>query len=177
MSNGARHALGAVAGLLLPPLLAVALWYGVGELTLQAQQTFQISWVALGVLAAAGIILAFLAGSRLSPVASLLGGLAFTGVGVLPFVELSTGLRLLPDDLLPAFLRNGLMTLTYSGLQLMLGVALLVVSAIPSRWRSLAEPADYDGYDGYETSWQSAPSPYLPQHGGPEDATRPMYRE
>ncbi|GAA3096558.1 hypothetical protein [Nonomuraea salmonea] len=124
-----------LAGLLLPALLAAGLWYGVGELSVTAQRELRVSWVALGVLAVSGILLAFLAGSRLSPVASLLGGLAYTGLGVLPFAEISTGTRLLPDALLPSSLQSGFMTLTYSGLQFLLGVALLVVSAFPSRWR------------------------------------------
>ncbi|MEV0998031.1 hypothetical protein [Nonomuraea sp. NPDC050202] len=177
MSNGARHALGVVAGLLLPPLVAAGLWYGVGDLTLQAQQSFRISWVAVGVLAATAIVLAFLAGSRLSPVASLLGGLAFTALGVMPFVETFTGARLLPVDLLPGAFRNGFTTSAYSGLLVVVGVTLLVASLFPSRWRGsargLAEPGEY------ESSWGSASpqSPYLPPHHGPEDSTRPMYRE
>ncbi|MFC7099331.1 hypothetical protein ACFQQB_01835 [Nonomuraea rubra] len=177
MSNGARHALGVVAGLLLPPLVAAGLWYGVGDLTLQAQQSFRISWIAVGVLAATAIVLAFLAGSRLSPVASLLGGLAFTAIGVMPFVEMVSGVRLLPTDLLPAVFRNGFTTSAYSGLLIVVGVTLLVASLFPSRWRGpardLAEP------DEYESSWGSASpqSPYLPPRSGSEDATRPMYRE
>ncbi|GAA4961819.1 4-amino-4-deoxy-L-arabinose transferase-like glycosyltransferase [Nonomuraea thailandensis] len=166
-----------VAGLLLPPLVAAGLWYGVGDLTLQAQQSFRISWVAVGVLAATAIVLAFLAGSRLSPVASLLGGLAFTAVGVMPFVELFTRVRLLPVDLLPGVFRNGFTTSAYSGMLVVVGVTLLVASLFPSRWRGsardLAEPVEY------ESTWGSASpqSPYLPPHHNPEDATRPMYRE
>ncbi|MEV0385170.1 hypothetical protein [Nonomuraea sp. NPDC050643] len=170
MSNGARHALGVVAGLLLPPLVAAGLWFGVGDLRLQAVQAFQISWLALGALAAAGIVLAFLAGSRLSPVASLLGGLSFTALGVVPLIEL-TGVRVLAENWLPAALSTGFMTLAYSGLQLFLGVLLLVVSAFPSRWRSRREPVLYEG--PYE---RNVAAPYLP-HNGPEDATRPMYRD
>ncbi|GAA2843698.1 hypothetical protein GCM10020220_036110 [Nonomuraea rubra] len=124
-----------VAGLLLPPLVAAGLWYGVGDLTLQAQQSFRISWIAVGVLAATAIVLAFLAGSRLSPVASLLGGLAFTAIGVMPFVEMVSGVRLLPTDLLPAVFRNGFTTSAYSGLLIVVGVTLLVASLFPSRWR------------------------------------------
>ncbi|GAB2955783.1 hypothetical protein ACFMQL_00855 [Nonomuraea fastidiosa] len=173
MTNGARHALGVLAGLLLPPLLAAGLWYGVGELSLTAQRDFRLSWTGIVVLAASGILLALLLGSRLSPVASLLGGLAFTGLGALPFAEMATGVRLLPDGLLPSSLRSGFMTVTYSGLLFLLGVALLAVSTFPSRWRG--RPQEADAYDG---QWQSAPSPYLPPSTGlPEDATRPMYRE
>jgi len=173
MTNGARHALGVLAGLLLPPLLAAGLWYGVGELSLVAQRDFRLSWIGVAVLAGSGVLLAFLLGSRLSPVASLLGGLAFAGVGALPFIEMTTGVRMLPDGLLHGQVRTGFMTVAYSGLQFMLGVALLAVSTFPSRWRG--RPQEAEAYDG---QWRSTPSPYLPPSTGlPDDATRPMYRE
>ncbi|MCF6473956.1 hypothetical protein FAF44_37070 [Nonomuraea sp. MG754425] len=164
-----------VAGLLLPPLVAAGLWYGVGDLTLRAQQSFQISWVAVGVLAVTAILLAFLTGSRLSPVASLFGGLAFAAAGVLPFVETQTGLRLLPLDLLPPVVRTGFTSVAYTGLQAVLGVTLLVVSLFPTRWRGSAR--DYAEPVEYEAAYGHPPAPYLPPHSGPEDTTRPMYRE
>ncbi|HEX4817280.1 MAG TPA: hypothetical protein VFV66_31450 [Nonomuraea sp.] len=169
MSNGARHALGVVAGLLLPPLIAVALWYGVGQYALPAASN-RISWSGLGALAGAGVVLAFLAGSRLSPVASLLGGLALTGAAVLPVIELAWGLRVLPDGLLPAGLETGYRTAGVTGVQLIAGVTLLVASAFPSRWRGRPEPVHAPSY---------APEliPYQQVDTGPEDTTRPMFRE
>ncbi|RVX42470.1 hypothetical protein EDD27_5102 [Nonomuraea polychroma] len=172
MSNGARHVLGVVAGLLLTPLIAAGLWYGAGELRLTTAQEAQISWPAVGVLVAAGIVLAFLAGSRLSPVASLLGGLSFVTLGLLPLLEMM-GMQLLlpPQFLLPNPLQVGYVTIGYTGLQLVLGVVLLMVSFFPSRWRSIAEPPVYS------PAYSEGPSPYLPPPSGAEDATRPMYRE
>ncbi|WP_188187960.1 hypothetical protein [Nonomuraea sp. SYSU D8015] len=160
-----------VAGLLLPPMVAAGLWFGVGDLTDKAQAAFQISWPAWGALVAAAVVFAFLAGSRLSPAASLLGGLSFTGVGAIPLAETIGGVRLMPDGILPASLQNGYLTLGLSGLQLALGVALLVVSTFPSRWRSSAEPAVHS------PAYAPAPSPYYQSDAGPEDATRPMFRD
>jgi len=170
MSNGARHVLGVVAGLLLPPLILAGLVYGIAEISRTMAVTFGVSWLGLGVVAAAGAGLAFLAGSRLSPIASLLAGLAFTALGVVPVVELQAGVRVLPDGLLPSNLASGLQTVTYSGVMLFLGVALLVVSLFPSRWRSLERPS------AYTSDYGASGSPYLPA-GMPEDSTRPMYRE
>ncbi|MEQ4719246.1 hypothetical protein [Nonomuraea sp. B19D2] len=158
-----------LAGLLLPPLVAAGLWFGVGEILVRSRETFQISWLGLAVVVASAIVLAFLAGSRLSPVASLLGGLSFTALGILPTVEMQ-GLRVLPDRWLPAIMEAGFQTVAFSGVLLFLGVALLVVSLFPSRWRSSATPAEYS------VPYASTASPYLPQ-SGPEDATRPMFRE
>ncbi|MCK2216816.1 hypothetical protein MF672_023915 [Actinomadura sp. ATCC 31491] len=154
-----------VAGLLLPPLTLAGLWYGVGEFARQTR-TFQVPWTAAAVLAATAIVLALLAGSRISPVASLIGGLVITALGVLPLVEIMGGPQLVPQSLLPAQLRDGYLTLGYSGLTLFLGAALLVVSLFPSRWRAAAEPPAVSAAYGQGTS------PYLP-----EDATRPMYRD
>ncbi|MFF4621327.1 hypothetical protein [Nonomuraea jabiensis] len=158
-----------VAGLLLPPIVAASLWYGIGDHLLRLQSAFELSWLGLSAIVASGIAYAFLAGSRLSPIASLLGGLSFTALGVLPIVELR-GVRVLPDHWLPNVLEQGFRTVANSGVLLFLGVALVVVSLFPSRWRSSGKQAVYPPEYG------PAPSPYT-SYSGPEDATRPMHRE
>jgi hypothetical protein len=152
-------------------MTAAALWFGVGSFQGDAA-TFQFSWLGPAMIIVSGIVLAFLAGSRLSPVASLIGGLAFTALGLTPVLEQGVGLRLLPElGWLPPELTTGFQIVTFSGWSLFIGVALLIVSVFPSRWRSGSEPVVYSpSYGGSE------PSPYLPQHG-PEDATRPLWRE
>jgi hypothetical protein len=184
MSNGARHALGVVGGLLLPPLVAAGLWYGVGELRLSAATQFRFSWLGLAVIVAAGVGLAFLIGSRLSPVASLLGSLGFTALGLVPTIEMTTRLTISVSEWLPAPLGVGYESVTYTGAMLFVGVALLVVSMFPSRWRSAVRERDAvyaPAYDSEQArygsmSYGSEPSPYLSHHR-PEDATRPMHRE
>ncbi|MEV6038877.1 hypothetical protein AB0L65_47565 [Nonomuraea sp. NPDC052116] len=170
MSNGARHVLGVVAGLLLPPIIAASLWYGIGEYLLRFQSAFQPSWLGLSAIVGSGIAFAFLAGSRLSPIASLLGGLAFTALGVIPTVEVQSGVRVLPDHWLPNVMEQGFLTVADSGVLLFLGVALVVVSLFPSRWRSSGKQAVH------QPEYGPAPSPYA-SYSGPEDATRPMHRE
>ncbi|PZG19384.1 hypothetical protein C1J01_12335 [Nonomuraea aridisoli] len=150
------------------------MWYGAGDFALQAQRAFQISWPAVAALAAAAILLAFLAGSRLSPVASLIGGLGLTALGVLPVLEILGRGPLLPDDLLPGVMRTGMMTVAYSGLQAVLGVMLLVVSMFPSRWRASVTRQELP--PAYDPGYDKTPSFFEP-HPGPEDATRPMYRQ
>ncbi|MFG1615036.1 hypothetical protein ACGFI3_19920 [Nonomuraea wenchangensis] len=167
MSNGARHAFGVVAGLLLPPLALAGLLYGIGEISFQTRSAFQFPWYAVGVLAVAAVLLAFLAGSRLSPVASLLGGLAYTALGLLPLLEFTGGPRLVLEGLVPARVNEGYLALGHSGALLVVGVMLLTVSLFPSRWRAtVPEPLSVSPAYGQGTS------PYLP-----EDATRPMFRE
>lgn len=164
MPNGARHALGLVAGLLLPPLIAIGLFYGVGEVSLSYQQ-FIISWAGVGALVVSGILLAPLLSSRLSPVASLVAGLEFTVIGLLPILDVS-GIHLMPERIFSGALWSGFMTLAYTGLLLMFGVLLLVGSAFPSRWRPTPRPLPAGPTYGV-----------IPPYRGPEDATRPIHRE
>ncbi|MBT2229841.1 hypothetical protein [Nonomuraea sp. NEAU-A123] len=164
MPNGARHALGVVAGLLLPPLIAVGLFYGVDQVSRNYQQ-FMVSWVGLGVLLVSGVLLTFLLSSRLSPVASLVGGLEFTAFGVLPFLDI-IGLHLIPDRLFGDVLWSGFLTVAYTGLLLMFGVMLLVSSAFPSRWRTTPRAVPAGPVYGV-----------IPPYQGPEDATRPIHRD
>ncbi|MDA0637910.1 hypothetical protein OUY22_31260 [Nonomuraea sp. MCN248] len=180
MTNGVRHVLGLVAGLILPPLILLALLYGTAEFTLSAQRFFAVSWTALGVLLAAAAGLAVLAASRLSPLASLLGGLQYTVLGLLPVLEL-TGLRILPRDWLPRPLSAGYMNLGYLGFLLLLGVLLLVASAFPARWRG--RPAPSAPYHPGTSSGpqphldQQPPDPYAREPWRGDDVTRPMRRD
>src|SRR5690606_33417214 len=112
--------------------------------------------------------LAFLTSSRLSPVASLLGGLQYLVLGALPLLELS-GLRLLPGNWLPYPFASGFMNVGYTGLLFLLGVFLLAVSAFPSRGRGRPAPSA-PPYPGPPP----ADSPYQPWRG--DDATQHMGR-
>lgn len=176
MSNGARHALGAVAGLFLPPLIALGAIYGVGQVVF-GFQAFKISWLGLAVLVGTAVLLAFLLGSRISPVASLMGGLGFTAIGLIPSLEVS-GLSVLPRNLLSGELGPGFMTLLYSGLFLLLGVTMLTVSAFPSRWRARrpAEPAVPPAF-GAAPPYRQTSVFQPPPQAAPGDVTRPMHRE
>jgi hypothetical protein len=196
MTNGVRHALGLVAGLLLPPLIAAGLMYGVAELTFTMQRMLGFSWLGLGLLVLSGIALAYLAGSRLSPVASLLGGLMFVLVGSLPLLELMSRTRILPRGFLPSMLDNGYRNLSYQGILLVIGVLLLVVSAFPSRWRGVrpaldtstgpygpAYPPAPHGSSYTQHAPSYAPDPHGPSHasgspdrpGGPDPYARNPY--
>lgn len=174
MSNGSRHALGFVAGLLLPPLVLAALWYGAGTFGPALSRSFVIDLPGAAALAGAAIGLAFLAGSRLSPVASLLGGLVLTALGLTPVAAATGAAIALPTDLLPDVMQQGYTTLTSSGLQALLGVLLLAVSTFPSRWRSrehTLDPISYEQLPSYDQPQDPRPSLFQP-----DDTTRPMHR-
>src|SRR3954454_5488929 len=96
MPNGARHTMGAIAGLISTPVLAVALMFGTERLT-RAFQTFLLDesgqWPAGAAMLVAGILMGVLVGSRISPLASLVPGVVFTAVGLLWLVAPRFALR------------------------------------------------------------------------------------
>lgn len=144
MRNGVRHWLGAGAGLLATPLIAAGLVYG----HTQSQPTME--WFRVGALAGAALLVGLLAGSRLSPLASLLPGLGFTGLAVTGLVRIGTGAdhRLWFDpglDQYPNPLADIMRTFdpgSYAMLphawSLAIGCVLLAASIFPSRWRGKA---------------------------------------
>ena len=95
MSNGARHGLGVVIGLVLTPIIAACLLYAESRLRVVMALGFarfrdyhgEHLWIGAGVLLLVAILLGLLTGSRLSPVASLIPGVAFTIVGIIWFVS------------------------------------------------------------------------------------------
>lgn len=173
MSNGARHALGVIAGLIMAPLLLVGLSYGMGQVTMTMQRTIAPSWLGLGVLAACGVLLGLLAGSRLSPLASLIAGLGYTLLGVAqPLAQL---LRLdvdLAPTSLPRWLGAGYSTLLFTGLLLFLGLTLLTVSVLPSRWRSARRLAA-QAQPYYPQAEQHRPQPEQQFQQPPPEQYRP----
>ncbi|GLZ03938.1 hypothetical protein Acsp03_14040 [Actinomadura sp. NBRC 104412] len=139
MSNGARHGIGVLVGLVVTPVVAFCLLYGVGRMTdFFRVPALEGRWpdrlIALAVLVVAAVLLGLVMGSRLSPVASLVPGVVFTAFGLLwllmpEFAGERTG------NMLPRSLDFGYGVVAPYGILLLLGVALLVASMSPSRWR------------------------------------------
>jgi hypothetical protein len=148
MSNGARHAWGILVGVVLTAALGALLIYGTNRL----QHGYLIDlhkndkWIGGGLLAGAAVVFALMTASRLSPVGSLIGGLVLTAAGVLFFVSQRT-----TADMINRFPIKGqrltLTSLEGQGILLVIGVALLVASLFPSRWRSQYEDEEEYDYD------------------------------
>jgi hypothetical protein len=190
MSNGARHALGALWGILLPTLVTVGLMFGAGGFADSYRQYTPPLLSALLIILTA-VPLAFLFSPRISPVASLIAGLGYTLLGLIPVLELTFQTALMPLNILPVGIAKGYSMVAYSGMLLLMGATLLVASAFPSRWRSphaARHAAPYPPAPGYGPPPQHRqqgsmfqPQPPRPAGpaatGGPEDATRPMQRD
>ncbi|MFB4283847.1 hypothetical protein ACBJ59_51710 [Nonomuraea sp. MTCD27] len=129
MRNGVRHLLGAGTGLLATPLIAAGFLY---------YASLGGGWVAVGVLAATMVVAGLLAGSRISPIASLVPGLVLAGLA-------AAALARVPGVVAPALMPAGYAR-AYAELAetwaLVAGCVLLAASAFPSRWRAAvrAEP-------------------------------------
>jgi hypothetical protein len=158
MSNGARHTWGFFAGLVLTAALAALLIFGTYRLQhgYVAQFHKQDKWIGGGLIAGAAVVFAILTASRLSPLASLIGGILLTAAGVLFFVSQKTN-----ADLINRFpfkpQRVTLAGLEEEGFILFAGVGLLFASFFPSRWRRRGTD---DSDDGYEYGLPDASAPY-----------------
>ncbi|MFI6519926.1 hypothetical protein ACIBF1_30535 [Spirillospora sp. NPDC050679] len=135
MSNGARHGLGVLLGLIAAPLLALGLAVGMDRLfqamRYSASTADRYTWAA--VLIALGLAAGLLAGSRVSPLASLLPGLLLSGLGLLWLLAFRRVAELgepLPDEVSRAFLNIAAM-----GTMLVVGALLVAASLPPSRWK------------------------------------------
>lgn len=147
MSNGARHGLGVLAGVVLTATLAGLLIYG--SYKLQHDYALRLrkqdKWIGAALLAGAAIAFALLASSRISPVGALIGGLVLTAAGLLYFASAKTTADWVNKVPFKGQ-RTTIMSLEGSGMVLFVGVGLLVAALFPSRWR----PADSDGSASYE---------------------------
>jgi hypothetical protein len=168
MSNGARHTWGFFAGVVLTAALAALLIFGTYRLQHGYVTQFhkQDKWIGGGLIAGAAIVFAIMASSRLSPLASLVGGVVLTAAGVVFFISQKT-----TADLINQFpfkeQRVTLAGLEEEGFILFAGVGLLFASFFPSRWRPRGEVEDSSGY---EYGLPEAREPY----GDPAGSTDPI---
>ncbi|SNS46011.1 hypothetical protein [Actinomadura mexicana] len=140
MSNGARHGLGVLIGLVVTPVIALCLMYSTTKFTEYFRYFFtrggEDRWIGAAVVLVAAVLVGLAAGSRVSPLASLIPGAAYTAIGVLWLASPRFAVGHSGRDLLGRELYLGYATLAPYGIFLLLGVALLVASLAPSRWKA-----------------------------------------
>ncbi|MFI8552013.1 hypothetical protein [Spirillospora sp. NPDC077959] len=123
----------------MTPVIAVCLMYGTSELGRYARTlAFEGSgrWVGAAVLLVAAVLLGLVAGSRVSPVASLIPGAVYAAIGLLWVASPRWAFENFDRDLFPGDLWLGYTLLAPYGIFLVIGVGLLVASLAPSRWKS-----------------------------------------
>jgi hypothetical protein len=138
MSNGARHGIGVVVGLVVTAAVAVCLMWGTNRMLIYFQLYLHrgnYRWTGAAALVVAAVLIGLVAGTRASPVASLIPGVAFTATGAL-WVVAPIWMSGHTARKLPTTLDRGYQFVGPYGVLLILGVALLVASLAPSRWRA-----------------------------------------
>lgn len=164
MSNGARHGLGVLTGLVVTPVIALCLMYGTTKFTDYFRYFFtrggEDRWIGAALVLVAAVLVGLAAGSRLSPLASLIPGAAYTAIGVLWLASPRFAVEHSGRDLLGRHLYQGYTTLAPYGIFLLLGAALLAASLAPSRWKART-PAG-PRYGGPPPAPMGPP----PMHGG-----------
>ncbi len=180
MSNRARHWWGVLAGLVLAPAIAAGVAYGTWR-TLSGAQQFGVTSteyrIGIGAFAITAILLGIAVGSRLSPLASLLAGLALTALGGLwagaPEVARDNTVDLLPSSL--DKVNAGYVSAAGMGLFLMVGLVLLIGSLFPARWRAMEELQPSFEYESPQPAVDPLGYQHSPQYGRqPEDAPGPF---
>lgn len=189
MTGGARHAIGALIGIVATPLMLVLLVFGGERLMTHLRYFIPIYYRGGGLPSGSGLLggalflllavgVAVLLSNRVPPTASLIPGVVFTLLGLvwLGFPSIAAHLRELP--FLGVEFKITFMDFASLGFPLFMGVVLLAGSAVPSRWRSAssaaAGPAAQPHGLGAATPWQpvpygAQPAPYGGQpspHGG-----------
>ncbi|MGW0807219.1 hypothetical protein [Nonomuraea sp. NPDC002799] len=141
MRNGVRHLIGAGVGVLAVPVIAAGVMYGSAERYEYTLHGFVVDWIGVAAYLGTALVIGALAGSRLSPLASLLPGLAFGGLVTASLVRMGLGGdHLLGFGVVPRQYFNDYLPFLHTWAPVIAGV-LLAASAFPSRWRQAVRPA------------------------------------
>ncbi|TDC68798.1 hypothetical protein E1200_10610 [Actinomadura sp. GC306] len=172
MSNGARHGLGVLVGLVVTPIIALCMMYGVDRLG-RTMRVYLFSgndkYLGAAVLLVAALLLGLVVGSRVSPLASLIPGAGYTAIGLVWLLAPRWAFEHAGRDILPREMWGGYATLAPLGIFLLIGVVLLVASLAPSRWKAARPAAGY----GAPPAPMGPPMHGAPAHMGPPPA--PQY--
>ncbi|GAB3485912.1 hypothetical protein [Nocardiopsis coralliicola] len=157
MSTTARHVAGFVTGLAAVPAVTLGIAWAPGWVEAAGADRLLAGapgWTGpLAAAALVGILLGILMGSRISPLAALVPGLAVGAVGVLDMigahgaVPAAAALAEPPGGAAPWFAWGPALTAV--------GAALTMSALFPSRWRSLDLPLEgYAGLVDQRDDWE-----------------------
>jgi len=148
MNNAARHGLGALIGVVATPLIGGCLAYGVIKVRMSVSVVLDLEangvpaadapgedWTALAVLLAGAAVIGLVVHARLSPLASLVPGAIFSALGLAWFTEPTWMFMHSTPKIVPVDFGLGYANMGAGGTFMIIGIALLVASAPPGRWR------------------------------------------
>jgi hypothetical protein len=129
-----RHIFGFILGILVAPAMLWATGWGVMRATELKNQTGANLFVAIGAMGAAGVVMGVLMVARWSsPLATLLPGLGLVGWTVVYAINPQRAALELPGT---AAIQPTMETLLVTGVYGLLGMALMMPTFHPSRWRA-----------------------------------------
>ncbi|WP_030909224.1 hypothetical protein [Streptosporangium amethystogenes] len=137
-----RHVFGVLVGLVVTALLLFGAGWavqeaGVGLVPLPAESGPKI-WIALGVMAAIGLLVGLVVVGRASPLATFVPSMVLLAWTVVYTLDVRRAMGLVPDD--PTFHRlllqagRGMGLLLTTGVYALLGILLFLPVLMPSRW-------------------------------------------
>ena len=95
-------------------------------------------WIALGTMAAVGLVLGLVIAGRVSPLATFVPSMALLAWTVVYALDMNRAVSLIPDEptmhALVVEAGHGMQALLTTGVFAMLGVALFLPVLMPSRW-------------------------------------------
>ncbi|MDF5753912.1 hypothetical protein [Spongiactinospora sp. TRM90649] len=150
-----RHFLGLLLGVVVTAaILAGAGWAAeraMGQAATPATASGAPLWIALGIMAAVGLIVGLVVAGRVSPLATFVPSLVLLAWTVVYALDVTRAVSLIPDDptMHELLLRAGAgdRILLTTGVFALLGVLLFIPVLLPSRWVSEREPDEDEGYE------------------------------
>ncbi|WP_246609568.1 hypothetical protein [Nonomuraea rhizosphaerae] len=108
----------------------------------------QKMWIALGAMAAVGLVVGLVVAGRVSPVATFVPSMVLLAWTVVYSLDVNRALSLVPDEpSVNQIIRDaafGARTMLTTGVLAMLGVALFIPVLMPSRWARRHEELEED---------------------------------
>ncbi|MEU5995275.1 hypothetical protein ABZ806_40390 [Spirillospora sp. NPDC047418] len=167
MTPAVRHGIGVLAGLAATLVIAGCLSYSVDRLRRTVADGLGASldgtpaspdWTAFGVLLLGAAVIGLVVNARLSALASLIPGVLMTTVGLLWVLKTMWMLQHTTRGLVPDDFFGGYSNMAANGTFMIIGLALVVASLSPRRWRGTRAATPVPA---------ASPAPAAPRKTGP----------
>lgn len=168
-----RHLGSVILSLLLGPLVYVLTGVGLVKMEIAesagVRSEYLATSIALGALAAAGLLYAILVMARISPLGPVLLGLAYVAMTAWTLLEGRSFLRTVPGDIPGA---RGAVWAPAGAVTALLAVPLLATIVSPRRWRRYANPPATDQAPAAAPAYPGEPA----YPGAPAYSAAPTYQ-
>ncbi|GAA4082409.1 hypothetical protein [Nonomuraea soli] len=155
-----RHFAGLLVGLVVSAILLGGGGWAVYQATASALASppgGRPMWIALGAMAAVGLVLGLVMSGRISPLATFVPSMVLLAWTVVYVLDINRALSFIPKEpSVHQLLREaglGNQTLLTTGVYALLGVALFLPVLMPSRWARRDEDLEEDDYESTQGAY------------------------